>query len=139
MNTSDLATTYAKAFPNARPWTAEEFADLLSQVGVTLVGDAQSFILVRQILDEVEILTLATHPSVQRQGHASRNLSTLLRTAQANGAKIIFLEVASDNAAALALYESAGFAEFGSRSAYYARANGPAIDALILQKKLDPA
>ena len=45
MNTSDLATTYAKAFPNARPWTAEEFADLLSQGGATLVGDAQSFIL----------------------------------------------------------------------------------------------
>lgn len=134
-----LADTHAQAFADSRTWSEREFAELLDQRGVTLIGDKRSFLLTRQILDEVEILTLATHPDNRQQGLAFQNLQTLLRHAKTDGAKKVFLEVAADNNAALQLYAKAGFAQIGSRSAYYARTNGPAVDALILQRKLDPA
>ena len=44
----------------------------------------------------------------------------------------LFLEVASDNAAARALYAKAGFIQTGLRPAYYLRTTGPAADALTL-------
>ena len=52
------------------------------------------------------------------------------------GAETLFLEVAVDNVAALGLYTALGFAETGRRKAYYARAGGPAADALILRVDL---
>ena len=47
-------------------------------------------------------------------------------------AKRLFLEVAEDNAAALALYKGMGFQEIGRRKKYYHRPDGPAVDALNL-------
>ena len=44
----------------------------------------------------------------------------------------LFLEVAEDNAAARALYATAGFAEAGRRRGYYAAADGGRRDALLL-------
>ncbi len=49
--------------------------------------------------------------------------------AQAAGAARAVLEVAADNAAALALYQSLGFQRQGTRRHYYRRAAGPAMDA----------
>jgi ribosomal-protein-alanine N-acetyltransferase len=48
------------------------------------------------------------------------------------GVKKIFLEVAADNAAAIALYERAGFARIAVRPKYY---NG-AADAVVMSKNL---
>ena len=47
----------------------------------------------------------------------------------------MFLEVADDNAAAIALYEGAGFAESGGAPGYYADAAGDA-DALVMRRDL---
>ena len=49
----------------------------------------------------------------------------------------MFLDVATSNAEAKALYLKAGFVEVGKRKAYYARATTPAEDALILRLNLD--
>jgi len=134
-----LTETHALAFNDARPWSEQEFEELLKQNRVTLIGDAQSFILTRQVADEIEILTLATHPSLQRQGYSTKNLENLVTQAREKDASTIFLEVAADNRPAIALYDKAGFAQIATRPAYYARTNGAPVDALILQKKLDPA
>jgi ribosomal-protein-alanine N-acetyltransferase len=56
--------------------------------------------------------------------------------AAARGATRLFLEVADDNAAALALYARAGFSEAGRRPGYYARPDGVRQDALILALNL---
>ena len=54
------------------------------------------------------------------------------------GAQSLWLEVAQDNAAALALYAAVGFEVIGRRPAYYRRAKG-AVDALTLLCRLNRA
>lgn len=134
---SALATLHATAF--AAPWSEASFASLLSQPGVTaLVGDATplgGFILVRTIVDEAEILTLAVAPAFRRRGLGRRLLEGALRHAQRQGATRCFLEVAADNAVAIALYRRAGFDSQKTRPGYYRR-DGGAIDALIMETNL---
>jgi len=132
-----LAATHAAAFTDDRPWSAAEFAGLLSLPGVILTGDARSFVLGRVTLDEAEILTLATRPEARRQGLARARLKQFEQAAAAAGATSLFLEVAADNIAALALYQGAGFAPVGRRRGYYARPDG-AADALVLNKAILP-
>ena len=134
--TQALAATHAAAFQTDRPWSADEFAELLKGPGVWLTGDPDSFVLGRIALDEAEILTLATTPSLQRQGKAREMLAEFEQSAADKGAKTAFLEVAQDNNAACALYAAAGYATGGKRLKYYARQDGSRVDALILRKDL---
>lgn len=134
-----LAATHAAAFGDDRPWSQAEIAALLDQAGTVLTGDAGCFVLGRVTLDEAEILTLATHPDLRRRGHARSALRRFEAAVTRLGARKIFLEVAEDNAAALALYLGAGYSEIGRRAGYYRRADRPAVAALVLEKPLLPA
>jgi len=125
-----LAAVHATAFP--APWDAAAFEGLLDQPGVFALEEADGFILLRAIADEAEILTLAVRPAARRQGVGARLVSEGAVAAVARGATRLFLEVAQDNASALALYARAGFAEAGRRAGYYARPGGRREDALIL-------
>lgn len=132
-----LAALHAEAF--AAPWSEAEVADLLQQAGVFAVEEADGFILIRGVLDEAEILTLAVRPSARRIGLGGRLVGQgAVRAAQA-GAVRLFLEVAEDNVAARALYERAGFAQIGRRKAYYAAPDGGRTDALVLGLNLSAA
>ncbi len=125
-----LAALHVQAF--AAPWNEAEFADLLQQAGVFAVEEPDGFILIRVVLDEAEILTLAVRPQARRIGLGGRLVGQgAVRAAQA-GAVRLFLEVAEDNVVARALYERAGFAQIGRRKAYYAAADGGRTDALVL-------
>jgi ribosomal-protein-alanine N-acetyltransferase len=125
-----LADMHAEAFD--APWPATAFADLLGQAGVVLEGDADGFILIRSVADEAEILTLAVRPSARRQGLGARLVHAATGRAATTGATRMFLEVAEDNAPARALYGALGFEAAGRRRRYYPRADGPAVDALLL-------
>ena len=132
-----LADLHAAAFD--APWSAAEIADLLAAPGVQLSTiDTPSgpvgFILCRAAAGEAEILTLAVHPGHRRRGYGRALVEA---AAAALDAEAMFLEVASDNTAAIALYRHAGFIEVGKRRAYYARASGPAVDALVLRRDLN--
>ncbi len=134
-----LARLHATAFEPA--WSAEDLAGALTspfsfalQAGERPVG----FILARAVADEGEILTLAVDPAARRQGAGLALVRAAGRVALAAGAQTLWLEVAEDNAAALALYAAAGFEEVGRRRAYYPRACGPA-DALTLRCRLNSA
>lgn len=132
----DAATTariHAAAYRLDRPWTHSEFAALMGSPHVIALGDDRAFILAQIIADEAEVLTIATHPDHRRQGLARDLLVRFHAAARAKGAVTAFLEVAADNAPALALYLSAGYGQAGLRRAYYDRADGPAADALILR------
>jgi ribosomal-protein-alanine N-acetyltransferase len=93
----------------------------------------------RVVLDEAEVLTLATRPQYRRQGLARGALSEAEGKAQASGATSVFLEVAEDNAAARALYASCGYQQVGRRPGYYTPKNAAPIAALILRKDLAPS
>ena len=131
---SALAALHAEAF--AAPWSAAEFADLLGQSGVFAVVEDDGFILMRVVLDEAEILTLAVRPAARRRGLGGRLVGQGAVAVARAGASCLFLEVAEDNAAARALYDRAGFRSVGRRRAYYAGADGQRIDALVLARDL---
>ncbi|MBP8062933.1 MAG: GNAT family N-acetyltransferase [Brevundimonas sp.] len=129
-----LADLHAGAF--AAPWDAAAFEALLGQAGVFAIEAPEGFILIRSVADEAEILTLAVDPAARRQGVGARQLREGAAEAAARGAARLFLEVADDNAAAVALYAGAGFTEAGRRPGYYARPDGSRQDALILALNL---
>lgn len=137
MTPADLATLHAKAFTQTRPWSADEFADLLAHGGTFVQGDHDSFVLIRVAVDEAEILTLATDPAMRRQGLARTRLNDAMAQAAARGATRMFLEVAEDNAPATALYAAAGFAQVGRRPNYYVPKNAAPVAALVMQRDLD--
>lgn len=125
-----LAALHAEAFDAS--WSASAFADLLGQTGVALKGEADGFILIRTVADEAEILTVAVRPSARRQGLGARLVRAAATHAADSGATRMVLEVAEDNAPARALYGALGFEAAGRRPRYYPRADGPAVDALLL-------
>lgn len=129
-----LADVHAEAFP--APWDAAALEALLDQDGVFALEDPDGFILLRAVADEAEILTLAVRPAARRRGLGARLVSEGGTAAAARGATRLFLEVADDNAAALALYARAGFVGAGRRPGYYARPDGGRQDALILALNL---
>ncbi len=96
------------------------------------------FALAQVAADEAEILALGVDPSWRRKGVANRLVQGIKRGAARGGARALFLEVAASNAAAIALYAQNGFSEAGRRKAYYARADGPAEDAVIMRCELAP-
>lgn len=136
MSPDILAETHQAAFSATRAWSAQEFASLLDQSGVLASGDRRSFALVRVTLDEAELLTLATHPDHRRLGLGRKTLSEAEKTAQNAGAAHMFLEVAEDNTAARALYDTMQYVQVGRRPGYYMPKDGAPIAALILRKLL---
>jgi ribosomal-protein-alanine N-acetyltransferase len=135
-----LARIHATCFD--APWDAESFRRLLSRPGMlALVAkdaaetDLQSFILVQLVADESEIISLGTHASARALGLARALLTQAMAEAARHGAKTMFLEVADDNPAALALYCDCGFTPQGRRKSYYERKHGSA-DALLLRAAL---
>lgn len=114
-----LAALHDSGFPN--PWTEAEFTAVLAQPGVAAwTFGHDGFILVRAVADEAEILTLAVSPAQRRKGIAAALLREAARMLKQAGAKKLFLEVAADNAAAMALYAKQGFTATGRRAGYYA-------------------
>jgi len=132
-----LARIHASCF--GAPWDAESFRRLLNRPGMlAFVGkdaaetDLQSFILVQTAADESEIISLGTHASARRLGLARALLDHAMAEAARRGAKTMFLEVAEDNSAALALYGGFGFTLQARRKAYY-EGRDQSVDALVLR------
>jgi ribosomal-protein-alanine N-acetyltransferase len=126
-----MAALHAAAFTRPRPWSEAEFAALLAAPGVFACTRAQGFALGRAIADEAELLTLAVHPEARRRGLGRALVAAFEAGARRAGARAAFLEVAADNAAALALYAGAGWRPAGRRPGYYA-----GTDALVLCRAL---
>jgi ribosomal-protein-alanine N-acetyltransferase len=135
-----LARVHAQAFDD--PWNAADIGVLMdARGGFALAAEAMNgalagFILCRSIAGEAEILTLAVAPAYRRQGIA-RALTEAALGLAAPSASSMFLEVAADNAGAIALYEQLGFATIGRRARYYARRSGDGADALVMRRALN--
>lgn len=77
------------------------------------------FVFVRSILDEAEIITIATNPKVRRKGIARQLMSAVIRQLEYDRKSKLFLEVDEANLAAVKLYKSLGFKKIAEREGYY--------------------
>ena len=93
------------------------------------------FILVRDLGNECEVLSLGVAPRWRRRGIAQDLLQSAMAEAVRRNLPSIVLEVAVDNDAANDLYAGAGFIAVGRRARYYKRPDGR-VDALVLRLAL---
>ena len=91
--------------------------------------DESSLLMISHVLDEIEILTILTHPNARGQGKAKALLSHLIQYAKENNVAQIFLEVNIENKPAISLYETMGFIKTGVRKNYYKMKDGSFRDA----------
>ena len=128
----------AQLFEGDDPWPAAAFNRELASahnhyVGArlagTLVGYAGISRLGRRPPYEYEVHTIGVDPAYQGQGIGRRLLEELLAFADGG---VVYLEVRTDNDAALALYRSEGFEQVGLRRRYY-RASG--ADAYTMRRE----
>ncbi len=138
MTPAALAALHARCFTTPPPWSAQSFADLLASPHVFLIADPQgrAFILGRVVVDEAELLTLATDPAIRRAGLARTLMAAFEDEVKTRGAATVFLEVAETNLAARALYASCGFVQNGERPGYYLTGNAANVTAMSLCKSL---
>ena len=134
MTPDGLAITHAAAFDGAG-WPAADFAAYLDDPAVLVHGTDLSFVVLRLAGPEAEVLTLASHPDHQGQGHATATFKNALRILTEHSVQEVFLDVADDNAPALALYARCGFTAFSRRRNYYK--NG--ATAICMKVKLSHA
>lgn len=125
------------SFPD--PWTPAQLQEALHWSGAVVLvaedagGKITGYILGRVIVDEAEVLTLATAPASRRQGIGGTLLRAFLDEVRERGAHAAWLEVRVSNVAARAMYERAGFVAEGRRKGYYRL---PVEDALVLRRDL---
>lgn len=132
----DIAQVQAleeQLFPVDR-WSAEQFWSELAQStrryvvacdDDAITGYAGVFILP----PDADVQTIAVSPAAQGHGLGARLLERLIGLAADAGCQQLILEVRSDNASAIGLYERFGFERISSRKDYYA----PNVDALIMR------
>jgi [ribosomal protein S18]-alanine N-acetyltransferase len=90
---------------------------LVARRGGKIAGYA--LVLIRRGSHAARLHSLAVEPDAARQGIGSRLLAAAEAAALARGATNLRLEVRTDNAAAIRLYERAGYRMIGRRDGYY--------------------
>jgi [ribosomal protein S18]-alanine N-acetyltransferase len=136
-----LAILHGACFPDD-PWTAAALARLIALTGsfgwvAWEEKTPAGFILIRDLGNECEILSLGVAPRWRRLGIARDLLRAAIDETRRRSRPSLVLEVATDNEAASALYAGLGFVAVGRRARYYKRPDGRA-DALILRLTLAP-
>lgn len=119
----------------AYPWTRGNFSDALGSGYLCRVDEAdgaiRGYAILMPVVDEAELLTIGVASAQQRKGLGRSMLLEMLDVARAKEMRRVFLEVRKSNAAAIALYRSAGFGEIGARRGYYQNADG-GEDAIVM-------
>jgi [ribosomal protein S18]-alanine N-acetyltransferase len=131
-----VAELESQLFPRD-PWTVEQFWQELAQEtryyvvalsGGEVVGYAGAFVLA----PDGDVQTIGVGAASQGSGTGARLLESILEEAARRGVTHVMLEVRSDNASALALYERFGFERISVRHRYYP----DGADALIMRCRL---
>jgi [ribosomal protein S18]-alanine N-acetyltransferase len=134
-----LSMLHCACFPED-PWNSSAIAEIMNLMGffgriAWLDDNPAGFILALDLRKECEILSLGVLPERRREGIGSTLLDSVCSEGRVRGAECIFLEVAVDNSAAIALYSGRGFTPVGHRQNYYQQASR-CVDALVLQLAL---
>lgn len=126
-------------------WSKIDFESYLTDPNVIADGalsesgrkaEMGGFILSRLTPPDAEVLTFAVDPARRGAGVGRALLDRHLENLERGGARLVFLEVSDDNAAALKLYARAGFKEIGRRENYYQRANGERRAAIAMRLEI---
>ena len=118
------------------PWTRSQFREAVGQYHVMVVEDAGqvvAFCILQPVLDEANLLLMATHPKFQAKGYGFALLEKSIESLP-NSPVQIFLEVRESNLAAIKLYEKSGFHQIDLRKNYYPLPNGAKEHAVIMVK-----
>lgn len=135
-DTLALANIHLQTFD--LPWSLDAFHTLLRDqtcrgwmIGneVTSIG----FLLVRVVLDQSDILTLAILPMYHKRGFGQKLVERYLSHLRAQGIRQAFLEVDVNNDAAIKLYKKCQFHEIGTRPDYYEHPDGTRTAALLMR------
>ena len=86
------------------------------------------------VLDEANIVNVATHPDFRRRGCAEALIGKMEEFLASREVTDVYLEVRVSNAPARTLYEKLGFVAVGIRKNYY---RFPAEDAVVMKKTLE--
>lgn len=118
-----VAEIYESTSPRAQfNWPAEKAELEIRESSVLWIsasdGSCVSFICYRTNFMAFEVTLLGTHPEWQRRGLQRRVLEHLQRLAALQN-KSIWLEVHSENKAAISLYRRLGFQQLRERTRYY--------------------
>ncbi|RTL88002.1 MAG: GNAT family N-acetyltransferase [Hyphomicrobiales bacterium] len=138
----DCETLHGASF--AFGWSKIDFESYLTDPHVIADGAVTEgakgrlggFILSRLLPPDSEILTFAVDPARRGAGLGWMILDRHIENLERGGARLVFLEVADDNEAALKLYGRAGFREIGRRENYYQRADGTRRAAVNLRLEM---
>lgn len=123
----------------AYPWTRGNFASSLNNGYLCRVDEAENeirgYAVLMPMVDDSELLSIGVAPAQQRKGLGRAMLDEMMEAAREKNIRRIFLEVRSSNAAAIALYCSAGFSAIGVRRNYYRNTAG-SEDAITMACEL---
>ena len=138
-----VAALEAVLFAGETPWSREvlltQFAQpytfyigafddegaLLGYAGLAMLGPRND--------PEFEIHTIGVAPEVQRRGVGRELMDQLVHTADLLDGPM-FLEVRTDNSAALGMYERSGFSVVGTRKNYYQPSGADAFSMMRPRK-----
>jgi [ribosomal protein S18]-alanine N-acetyltransferase len=134
-----LAAVHRACFTEV--WAASTIACLLQESNaISAVAHRGSrvvgFALCRLAAEECEVLTCAVEPASRRRDIGRSMLNAAFGEAVRRGGHLVFLEVAADNDAAIAMYAERGLRPVGRRRRYYRRGGDVAVDALIMSCEL---
>jgi ribosomal-protein-alanine N-acetyltransferase len=126
-----VAAIEAAAFPD--PWSPAAFRAYLDDLFLVAEADGGviGYLIAWSAGPDAEILNLAITSAARRRGTGRALLHEALTLLAADGVSSVYLEVRRSNAAARALYTSAGFREAAVRRGYY---QAPREDALVLRR-----
>lgn len=118
------------------PWSAAALAEELDNPHAVFLVAAEGdrvlgYVGMHHLLDEGFITNVAVSPDARRRGVAGRLLAALDAYGRLNGLYRLTLEVRASNAAAIALYEGAGYVADGVRPGFYSH---PIEDAVIYSR-----
>ena len=133
---ADIASLQALCFSN--PWETPRLREAMRQDRsilrvLSLNGVRVGHYLASQVLDEVELLSIAVSPAARKQGVGGALVEDLLEQARKRAGLHIFLEVRGSNEGAIALYRKHGFSAAGSRRSYYSDGE----DAILMRYRFE--
>ena len=115
----------------SEPWSEKAILEEAERgffVAAYIDGEFAGYAGMLCVLDERDVCNIATVPSFRGRGVGRALTQALIESAKESGASVIMLEVRKSNAAAIALYEKAGFTLVGQRKNFYTL---PREDALL--------
>ncbi len=121
-------------------WKENEFSSYLArpdQTPIYVASDKKNrvagFMVLRLAKEEAELLTIMVEPKWQGKGVGKALLRAGFDDLLASETRAMFLEVDSNNEAAISLYRGFGFKQIGARPGYYSLKDGGKATAIVMR------